>query len=171
MNETDYQIDLEKTINMYSNMLFRTCFVMLRNRADAEDIVQETFIKYMMAEMNFNDEEHKKAWLIKVSQNLCRDYLRVKKKHILVSYEDMQEAITSGKPGHLIEDVDEIIKISKLNYKYKSVVMLHYIEDYSVEETAEILGISVSAVKMRLMRARGKLRMAFEKVYKEELNR
>ena len=163
------QIDLEKTIEDYSDLLYRTSFLILRNTHDAEDVMQETFIKYMRTDVEFKDEEHKKAWLLRVSQNRCKDMLRFHKVHAYIPYEEIQEHIVSNDFVD-VEDIEEVIDIAKLGYKYKSVVIIHYIEGYSVKETAEILGISETAVKSRLKRAREKLRGSFEKIYKEEIN-
>lgn len=163
------RIDLEQTIEKYSDLLYRTCFLILRNSHDAEDVMQETFIKYMRADVEFRDEEHKKAWLLKVSQNKCKDMLRFHKVHAYIPYEEIQEHIVSHDFVD-VEDIEEVIDIAKLSYKYKSVILIYYIEGYSVKETAEILGITETAVKSRLKRAREKLKGTFEKIYKEEIN-
>ena len=87
------RIDLEQTIEKYSDLIYRTNFLILRNPHDAEDVMQETFIKYMRTDVEFRDEEHKKAWLLKVSQNKCKDMLRFHKVHAYISYEEIQEYI------------------------------------------------------------------------------
>ena len=163
------RIDLEQTIEKYSDLIYRTNFLILRNSHDAEDVMQDTFIKYMRTDVEFRDEEHKKAWLLKVSQNKCKDMLRFHKVHAYIPYEEIQEYII---PDDFVdvEDIEEVIDIAKLSYKYKTVILIHYIEGYSVKETAEILGITETAVKSRLKRAREKLKGTFEKVYKEEIN-
>ena len=163
------RIDLEQTIEKYSDLIYRTNFLILRNPHDAEDVMQETFIKYMRTDVEFRDEEHKKAWLLKVSQNKCKDMLRFHKVHTYIPYEEIQEYIISDDFVD-VEDIEEVIDIAKLSYKYKTVILIHYIEGYSVKETAEILGITETAVKSRLKRAREKLKGTFEKVYKEEIN-
>ena len=163
---TDRNKDLELTIKQYGNLIYRTSFIMLRNAHDAEDVMQETFYKYMLNEKPFNDEEHKKAWLLNVSQNKCRNILKYKKIHPYMSFEDVEETLLGEHPSNK-EDIEEILKISNLSYEYKSVVMLYYFEDYSSEEVAEILNISPSAVRKRLQRAREKLKIAYEKINKE----
>ena len=158
------RMDLEQTIEKYSDLLYRTCFLILRNSHDAEDAMQETFIKYMKSDVEFSDEEHKKAWLLKVSQNKCKDMLRFHKVHAYIPYEEIQEHIVSHDFLD-VEDIEEVLDIAKLSYKYKSVILIHYIEGYCVEETAKILNISKSAVKMRLKRAREILKDTYEKKY------
>ena len=107
----------------------------------------------------FHSEEHKKAWLIKVSQNKCKEFLRFHKKHAAVPLEEVEESfsVTDG----MDTDTSNILSlIWNLKYKLKSVVILYYIEGYKVNEVARILGISESAVKKRLERARKELRIA-----------
>ncbi len=120
------QIDVENTIEKYSDLLYRICFLILRNSHDAEDALQDTFIKYMKTDTVFNDEEHKKAWLLKVSQNRCKDMLKFHKVHAYIPYEEIQERIISNEFVD-VEDIEEVIELSKLGYKYKSVVLIHYI--------------------------------------------
>ena len=169
MKNTSIMNDMEQTINEYSDLLYRTCFLMLRNKQDAEDIMQETFIYYMTSNVGFVSEEHKKAWLLRVSQNKCKNLLRFHKMHAHTPYEELEETLPSNVRIENCE-IDELFRIAELNYKYKSVVMLYYIEGYSVNEAAEILGIKPSAAKMRLKRAREILKTTYEKINEREVN-
>ncbi len=150
--------DLEQTINEYSDTLFKICFLILKDENDVKDVLQETFIKYMTKAPDFKSEEHKKAWLIKVSQNKCREFLRFHKRHAAVPLDEVEESIsvTNGMDTYSIEMLS---LIWNLKYKLKSVVILYYIEGYSVKEISQIMEISESAVKKRLERARKELRM------------
>ena len=137
----------------------------MRNRADVEDIVQETFYKYMTTDMFFDSDNHKRAWLLKVSQNKCKDLLRSHKIRAYVPYEEVEESLISRTDVEK-NDIEELLKIEELDYKYKSVIMLYYYEEYSIEEVANILGLTVPAVKKRLQRAREKIRKVCEKTYR-----
>ena len=150
--------DLEQTIDEYSDMLYKICFLILKNENDVKDVLQETFIKYMTKSPDFKSEDHKKAWLIKVSQNKCKEFLRFHKRHAAVPLDEVEESIsvTNGMDAYTTETMS---LIWNLNYKLKSVVILYYIEGYSVKEVAQILVISESAVKKRLERARKELRI------------
>ena len=153
--------DLEAVIEGYSNMLYKICFLILKNEQDTKDVLQETFLTYYTKKPLFNDEEHKKAWLIKVSQNKCREFLRFHKKHAAVPLDEMEETlvITDG----LSTTESELLSlIWNLDYKLKSAVILYYIEGYTVSETAEILKTSPSAIKKRLQRAREKLGVKYK---------
>ena len=164
MNRADRNADLELVIEKYSNNLYKICFVILKNEQDTKDVLQETFITYMTKKPDFASEEHKKAWLIKVSQNKCKEFLRFHKKHAGIPLEEVEESLEITR-GMSVEDKDKLRLIWNLNYKLKSVVILYYVEGYSVKETAQILHISEVAVKKRLQRARetlAKLGRAYE---------
>ena len=153
--------DLEAVIDRYSNMLYKICFLILKNEQDTKDVLQETFLTYYTKKPSFNDEEHKKAWLIKVSQNKCMEFLRFHKKHAAVPWDEMEETlvITDG----LSTTESELLSlIWDLDYKLKSAVILYYIEGYTVSETAELLKTSPSAIKKRLQRAREKLNVKYK---------
>ena len=161
MNKNVTDADLEQTINKYSDTLYKICFLILKDENDIKDVLQETFIKYMTKAPDFKSEEHKKAWLIKVSQNKCREFLRFHKRHAAVPLDEVEESIS------VTEGMDEYTTsilglIWNLKYKLKSVVILYYIEGYSIKEVAQILGISESAVKKRLERARKELKAVAE---------
>lgn len=153
--------DLEQTIDEYSDMLYKICFLILKNENDVKDVLQETFIKYMTKSPDFKSEDHKKAWLIKVSQNKCKEFLRFHKRHAAVPLDEVEKSI-SVTDGMDTYTTSILSLIWNLKYKLKSVVILYYIEGYSVKEVAQILGISESAVKKRLERARKELKLVAE---------
>lgn len=153
--------DLEQTIDEYSDMLYKICFLILKNENDVKDVLQETFIKYMTKSPDFKSEDHKKAWLIKVSQNKCKEFLRFHKRHAAVPLDEVEKSI-SVTDGMDTYTTSILSLIWNLKYKLKSVVILYYIEGYSVKEVAQILGISESAVKKRLERARKELKAVAE---------
>ncbi len=153
--------DLRSVIDRYSSMLYKICYLILKNEQDTNDVLQETFLAYYSKHPVFESEEHRKAWLIRVSQNKCREFLRFHKRHACVPLEEMEDKllITDGMRG------DERYLLSlvwDLDYKLKSVVILYYIEGYSTEETAEILKISPNDVRKRLQRARQELRTEYK---------
>ena len=135
--------EMEQIMNTYGNMLFRLCLLTLGNTGDAEDAIQETLIKYMQKAPMFHDEEHRKAWLIKVAANQCRDMLRYKKRHPVVNKEEIHGFTKEEK------DSDILDALETLPDKYKTVLLLYYVEEYSMESIAKIIGRTTSAVKMR----------------------
>lgn len=139
-------------------MLFRLCFIMLENRQDAEDALQETFFRYIEKNGLFNDEKHQKAWLIKVATNICKDMLRFRLRHPKI---ELTESICNDISQESIDVLEELMVLPK---NTKSVMYMHYIEGYKISEIAEILEISVSAVKKRLERGRKKLKIQMEEI-------
>ncbi|MBR6256008.1 MAG: RNA polymerase sigma factor [Lachnospiraceae bacterium] len=153
--------ELETVIDRYSNTLYKICYLILKNEHDTKDVLQETFLAYYTKKPAFQTEEHRKAWLIKVSQNKCREFLRFHKKHAGVPLEEMEENLMITDGMHA-DEIDLLSMIWNLDYKLKSVVILYYIEGYSVEETAAILKITKAAAKKRLQRAREALRTEYK---------
>ncbi|MBO4396338.1 MAG: RNA polymerase sigma factor [Eubacterium sp.] len=158
---SDINADLEAAINKYSDMLYKICFVILKNEHDTKDVLQDTFLIYYTKKPEFESEDHRKAWLIRVSQNKCREFLRFHKRHASLSLDkiDESEIITNGLNDY---EKELLSMIWNMSLKLKSVVILHYIEGYSVDETADILKISSSAVKKRLQRAREQMKTDYE---------
>lgn len=146
------ELDIERIVDTYGNMLFRICLVMLSNEKDAEDVVQDTFITYLTKAPTFNDSEHEKAWLITIATNRCKNMSRYNfiRKHMDIS--DLQLYSKDDENYGLLDH------LMRLPTKQKIVLLLHYVEGYKVDEIAKILTITTSAVKKRLQRGRELLR-------------
>ena len=149
--------EIEDTVKKYSNMLFKLCFTMLSNSADAEDAVSETFLRYITKSPVFNDSEHKKAWLIKTSSNICKDKHRFNARHNYINLDDISEFCRDE------EDKDILENLLSLPDKYKTVIHLFYIDGYKSGEIAKILNISPSAVRKRLQYGRKLLKLEYGK--------
>lgn len=139
---------IEDIINIYSDMLFRLCLITLKNSHDAEDAVQETFIAYLNKSPSFKDNEHQKAWLIKVATNKCKDILRYKNRHNELNIDDFNEFVRNP------TDSDIINTLMSLPEKFRVVLVLYYVEGYNTKEIASIISKTQSAVKMRLKKGR-----------------
>ncbi len=150
-------LGIEKAIEAYSDMLFRLCLIMLGNETDAEDAVQETFLKYIEKSPGFNDSEHEKAWLIKVASNKCKDIIRYRKKSNN-TYIDLKNNCYEIE----IDSLSEILM--RIPEKFRIVLTLYYIEGYKVSEISELIKKTPSAVKMRLKKGRN----IFEEQYRKE---
>lgn len=151
------ELDVERIVDTYGNMLFRICLVMLSNEKDAEDVVQDTFITYLTKTPTFNDSEHEKAWLITIATNRCKNMRRYNfiRKHMDIS--DVQLYSKDDENYGLLD------QLMKLPNRHKIVLLLYYVEGYKVDEIANILTITVSAVKKRLQRGRELLRERYRK--------
>ncbi len=157
MNKRDLEEKFETKYNDYGNMLFKIAYLYTGNSADAEDILQDVFMKYLSGKHSFRDKEHEKAWFIRVTQNKSLDYIkRASAKNIPL--EDIDYTVADNGA----ESTDILQKVLELPEKYKSSVILYYYYDYSINEIAQTLKISVSAVKMRLKRSRELLKLELE---------
>ncbi len=149
----------EEVYSDHSDMLFRLALSHVGNKEDAEDVIHDVFIKYHDVSPEFSGIEHEKAWLIRATINKCRDLFR---RHAVRRYVPLSE-LGNDEPSEdgKYDSIGVFDCVSSLDIKLRSVVTLHYLEGYSVEQTAKLLGISSSAVKMRLMRARESLKKYF----------
>ncbi|GKU25226.1 RNA polymerase sigma factor [Clostridium folliculivorans] len=141
---------------IYSDMLFKICMIYLGNKEDAEEAVQESFLKLIYKSPQFNSNEHEKAWLIRVTINVCKDILRSIWRKRVINTEDIERYYDSSKE---LEIMEEIIRLPS---KYKDVIYLYYFEDYSIKDISKILKVTESAVKMRLKRGRDTLKIKLE---------
>jgi len=141
----------------YGNVLFRLCLITLGNADDVEDAVQETLIKYLDKAPVFKDEEHRKAWLLTVAANQCKDMLRFKKRHPLTNIDDINEFINEKSDSGILD------ALMTLPEKYRMVLELYYVEECSIESIAKMVGRTTSAVKMRLQKGRKLLSEAYRK--------
>lgn len=151
--------DIEALVNTYGDMLFRLCVVMLGSETDAEDAVQETFIKYMQKAPDFESSEHEKAWLITTSKNKCRDMLRFRQRHPQISIEYMQGLSSDSADSGILE------ALMSLPEKFRLVLTLYYVEEYRIDDIAQIIRKTPSAVKMRLQKGRKLLEEKYRKEY------
>ena len=147
--------EMELLYDKYSGSVYRLAFSYLKNSADAEDIVQEVFMKLFSADMDFPDERSEKAWIMTVTANKCRDMLRslaYKCFHHSVALEDADLIYETPQESAVYHAV------MGLPPKYRIVIHLYYYEGYSTAETAKIIGISETAVQTRLYRGRNLLK-------------
>ena len=151
--------NIERIICVYGNMLFRMCAVMLGNAQDAEDAVQDTVIRYFQKAPSFENAEHEKAWLLRVASNRCRDMLRFRARHPQTDIDELHDLASEQ------ADCDILDALMTLPEKFRLVMLLHYVEEYRIEEIAGIIGKTPSAVKMRLHKGRKLLEEVYRKEY------
>lgn len=139
---------------LYQNNLFAAAFNICKNTQDAEDVVQDTLVQYYTTKKEFENEQHIRAWLIRVAINKAKNITRTFWRRNKVSIEDYMETLTFETPE--AENLFETVM--QLPEKYRIVIHLYYYEDYAVGEIADILKLSESNVKTRLSRGRAMLR-------------
>lgn len=141
----------------YKGLLFRIAFTYVKNKEDSEDILQEVFYKLLYKAPVFENEEHEKRWLIRVTVNMCKNHLR------LFWNKNKTEITDIDGWGMTKEETGILEEVLLLPEKIKAVIYLHYFEGYRCNEIAEILDVKESAVKMRLKKGRDLLRIELEK--------
>ena len=144
----------QQSYDRYAQALYRFCLLHLHSPADAEDAVQEVFIKRLSRAPDFHTPEHERRWLFRVATNQCRDALRRKSRTEL--------PLEALPPAPETEGERLLEQVAALPEKQRSVIHLYYYEGYSTQEIAVILGVALSAVKMRLKRGREALRDRLE---------
>ena len=142
---------LEELVTKHENTLFRAALAILGDVHGAEDAVQDTFLRYLEKRPELRDENHERAWLLKVTANLCKSALRAKKRHPTVELLDVYPA-PDEESRELVEAVLE------LPANQRAAVHLFYYEGYSTEEIGAILGQRPGTVRSHLSRGREALR-------------
>ena len=151
---------VQKLVERYQQNLYAAAFNVCKNQMDAEDIVQEAFLQYYTSKKEFDDEQHVRAWLIRIVINKAKNCNLTFWRRNKCSLDDYIETLVFKTPQSR-ELFEEVMKLPE---KYRIVIHLFYYEDYSVREIADILKLSESNVKVRLTRGRTLLR----NVLKEE---
>lgn len=145
----------------YTDQLYRLCYSILLQKEDAEDAVQDVFLIYYRKQPTFADEDHERAWFIRVAVNRCRDMLRRNKIRAGVPLSEVEETLAAA--GVESEESEVLTAIYGLPEKYRIVLILHYLEEYPVKQVAELCKLTQSAVKMRLARGREMLKASLGK--------
>ena len=152
--QTPCNNDLDSLFHTYGDMIYRLALVRTRSAADAEDVVQEVFLRCLKNNPCFDNAEHQKAWLLKVAVNCSKSLLSSAFRRHSVPEDAAGELSSEAKES----DPSVYEAVLKLPEKYRTAIHLFYYEDYSVKEIAALLRTTESTVKSWLHRARGMLR-------------
>lgn len=141
-------------VTQYSQLLLRIAFTRVKSTHDAEDVVQEVFLKLITKQPCFRNEEHEKAWLIRATINLTCDMLKSSFRQSV----PLDESILSSQ-----EEPNQLLSaVRSLPEKYSTVLHLYTYEGYSIKEIAQILALPAATVGTRLSRARKQLKRILE---------
>ena len=153
LSGTGKEQEFTKVYEEFVDDIFRLCYSFMKNQMDAEDAVQETFLKYFHSDKKFESMEHQKAWLIVTASNHCKDLLKQcwRKAKNLDDYKDI-----AGEEKVMADEVMELVM--KLPEKYKTAVYLYYYEGYDSREIAHLLHKPDSTIRTYLQKARKLLR-------------
>ncbi len=164
-------------VQLYADTMLRIAINYCRELADAEDIVQEAFLKLYETGTEFSDDEHVKRWLIRVTINACKNYLSSawKRRMQPMGFQELQLAQDFGSyanpswiSAYSKESSALFLAVTSLPEKYRSVVHLYYYESYSTKEIAQILQKKETTIQTRLMRARKMLKQQLKGVWQDE---
>ena len=152
INEEKY---LNKMIEKYSNMVYRLALTRTKSKENSEDVYQEVFLRLYKKLPVFENEEHEKAWFIRVTINCSKNLLNSSfLKHTTKLDE---EIVFETKERH-----DIFYAVQDLPLKYRTIIYLYYYEKYKIEEIGKILNVNSNTIKTRLSRAREKLKVLIE---------
>lgn len=155
MSERFCGLTTEAVFDRYCDTVYRLAYARTGNRFDAEDILQTVFLKLCKGDTVFSDEEHIKAWLLRVTVNTSKNLLTSAWMRLT---DGLHENISA--PVHEVSEV--YIEVLRLPVKYRTVIHLHYFEGYSCAQIAKITSTNEATVKTRLKRARQRLEQALK---------
>lgn len=160
MDKTSFTAAVER----YQDTVYRVALHVLASPQDADDAVQEVFLRLYTAQKSFQSEEHLRRWLLRVTVNYCRDVLRSPWRKRRTSLDKLPPQPVFQKP----EQEALYQSVMTLPENYRIVLVLFYYEELSVREIGALLNLETSAVTTRLSRARAKLKEQLGEVWQDE---
>ena len=153
----------EDLLDRYGNRILRLAYAYLRHMEDAEDVLQDTLLQYLRSRPVFTDQEHEKAWLLRVAINISKNKLKYGRRW---GAEELDENL----PGEQREDLAFVWEaVGTLPVAYREVVHLFYQEGFTTAEIGKLLGRREATVRSQLHRAREMLREKLKEVYDFEV--
>lgn len=142
--------DVNRAIEQYGDTVRRLCMIHLKNYHDTEDIFQTVFLKYILSSVVFENEEHKKAWFIRVTINACKDLLKSFFHSRTVPLDELLSQSEELTP----DNSDVLEAVLSLPEKYRDVVYLYFYEEYSAVEISRILKKKTNTIYTLLTRSK-----------------
>ena len=139
----------------YSDMVYRLAFSRAKSRADADDILQEVFVRYIRSAVEFSEEEHRKSWFILVTLRCSKNYLSSAWMRRTVPLDEVARDMPSVQEDYCGEVYEAVMQLPT---KYRTVVHLFYYEGYTITEIAQLCAMPEATVKTHLYRARERIR-------------
>ncbi len=149
-------------VDIYGNMILRLAYTYLKNIVDAEDVVQEVFLKIVECMPKFNDKTHEKAWIVRATINLCKNKLKLFWNRKIDPLDEIKEISVTDDYD---ENSDVLKAVLGLPEKYRTVVHLYYYEQYSTPEIAQLINKNEATVRSILHRAKEKLKSVLKEAY------
>lgn len=158
------RLETDEAFRRYGDRVFSAAFSVCRNPADAEDVTQDTFLRYHTRGEEYESEAHLKAWLLRVAINRAKDLTTSFWRKNTAALEDYMETLEFQTP----EDSDLFRAVMALPEKYRVVIHLFYFEDYSVEEISRLLRRRDGTIKSQLSRGRALLKNALKEAWNDD---
>ncbi len=155
----------DEVVRFYSPMVYRIALTKTRSTHDAEDIFSEVFLRLVSSKKKFESEEHRKAWLIRVTINCCNSHFVAPWRKNVDSMDDYTLSQIPDEDSFFERDDtrdDVYEKLLKLPNNMREVIILFYYENMSIAEISQLLGDTEASVKKRLSRARQRLKLELE---------
>lgn len=149
--------EITRVYNNYVDTVYRVCFMMLKSASEAEDAVQNVFVKYINSGGDLETDEHIKAWLIVTAKNECKNMLKHWFRSKRTGFDDIAEPAYETR-----EESGVMEKVMSLEEKYRVPIYLYYYEGYSTAEISEMIGIKHSTLRTHMAKGREKLKMLLE---------
>lgn len=149
--QPDSQREAERVVRFYASTVYRLALAATKNSADADDVFQEVFLRYFKQGREFDGEEHRKAWLIRVTVNCAR---KLQSSAWFRRTAPLEDHPVFDEPNE--REIEAAL--ARLKPKYRAAVHLFYYEDYSAKQIAEAMSLSESHVRTLLTRARAQLK-------------
>ena len=148
----------EQIVRTYADMVYRIAYRYVKNEIDTDDVFSEVFLAYFKKERTFESEEHRKAWLIRVTINCAKDFLAQRAQSQQLCEETLSDQTARDADTYL----DLYDAIERLRPEYREIIKLYYLDDLPVKEIAQILNRNENTIKTQLFRARDLLKLALE---------
>lgn len=158
------ELTSEQVISLYGDMVYRLAYSIVRTKDDANDMFQEVFLRYIRDGGQFENEEHRKRWLMRVTVNCCKSFYRSSERRRTVPIEEREAAAQEAYP-ELDAKVDIAQAMAQLKPDDRMLLHLFYFEDRTIAQISAILNRPGPLVKVQLSRARGKLKNCLKGVY------
>lgn len=158
------RLSVDEVFRKYGDGIFSAAFSVCRNRADADDVTQDTLIRYYSLSKDFDSETHLKAWLLRVAINRAKDVAHSFWRRNQLQWEDYMDELTFEEP----EDSRLFEAVMALPEKYRTVIHLFYYEEYTVEEIGRILRRPEGTVKSQLNRGRALLKNTLQEDWNDD---
>jgi RNA polymerase sigma factor (sigma-70 family) len=165
--ETQRNVYFEELYDRYVDKVYRKCLSFVKNDAQAEDFTHDIFLRLVLKIGGFKEHAKFSTWLYSITYNYCMDQMRQVKKQAEIALDENFDLEEEGDENELVEMQSQDLKraLQKIDPEERAILLMKYQDDFSIKDIADTFKITESAVKMRLMRTKDKLR----KIYTENI--